>query len=146
LKDKLFCELPVTTIHRFMGIKDGRFQDREIIDLIQYSDEYFQHKNNILTVDVMLIDEVSMISMKIICQIDSIFRAIRESQMPFGGVQIIMSGDFYQLPPVANPDYMDDGTFMITAPIIQHFHHVTLCNIHRQEENDIIQAVHQLSR
>ena len=51
-------------------------------------------------IDVLIIDEVSMMSQKIFELLDSIARSVRRSTLPFGGLQIICSGDFYQLPPV----------------------------------------------
>jgi ATP-dependent DNA helicase PIF1 len=52
-------------------------------------------------IDVLIIDEVSMMSQKIFEILDSIARAVRKnSALPFGGLQLVFSGDFYQLPPV----------------------------------------------
>jgi len=55
-------------------------------------------------VDVLVIDEVSMMSQKIFEILDGIARGVRKqkSHLPFGGIQIVFSGDFYQLPPVAS--------------------------------------------
>jgi ATP-dependent DNA helicase PIF1 len=51
-------------------------------------------------VDVLIIDEVSMMSQKIFEILDSIGQQVRKDKRPFGGLQVIFSGDFYQLPPV----------------------------------------------
>jgi ATP-dependent DNA helicase PIF1 len=52
--------------------------------------------------DVLIIDEVSMMSKKIFNLLDEIGRRIRKNYgVPFGGIQVIFSGDFYQLPPVS---------------------------------------------
>jgi ATP-dependent DNA helicase PIF1 len=51
-------------------------------------------------IDVLIIDEVSMMSQKIFEILDHIGRAVRKDKRPFGGLQVIFSGDFYQLPPV----------------------------------------------
>ena len=55
-------------------------------------------------VDILIIDEVSMMSQKIFEILDGIARGVRKQQshLPFGGIQIVFSGDFYQLPPVAS--------------------------------------------
>jgi ATP-dependent DNA helicase PIF1 len=54
-------------------------------------------------VDVLIIDEVSMMSQKIFEILDMVGRRIRKKgAKPFGGIQVIFSGDFYQLPPVGN--------------------------------------------
>lgn len=54
-------------------------------------------------IDVLIIDEISMMSLKIFEILDMIGRRIRKKgDKPFGGIQIVFSGDFYQLPPVGN--------------------------------------------
>ena len=54
-------------------------------------------------VDVLIIDEVSMMSLKIFEILDMIGRRVRKKgDKPFGGIQVVFSGDFYQLPPVGN--------------------------------------------
>jgi len=50
---------------------------------------------------VLIIDEVSMISPEIFSSIDMILRAFKSSSLAFGGVQVVLSGDFFQLPPIA---------------------------------------------
>ena len=64
-------------------------------------------------IDVLIIDEVSMMSQKIFEMLDSIGRSVRKAtaHLPFGGLQIICSGDFYQLPPVMrDEDQQNDPT------------------------------------
>ena len=55
-------------------------------------------------VDILIIDEVSMMSQKIFEILDGIARGVRKqnSHLPFGGIQLVFSGDFYQLPPVSS--------------------------------------------
>ena len=63
-------------------------------------------------IDVLIIDEVSMMSQKIFDMLDIIGRVVRKiPNSPFGGLQIIFSGDFYQLPPVIREeDQQNDVT------------------------------------
>jgi ATP-dependent DNA helicase PIF1 len=51
-------------------------------------------------IDVLIIDEVSMMSQKIFEILDAIGQKVKKDGRPFGGLQVIFSGDFYQLPPV----------------------------------------------
>ena len=54
-------------------------------------------------IQVLIIDEVSMMSLKLFEILDMIGRRVRKkSEKPFGGIQVVFSGDFYQLPPVGN--------------------------------------------
>ena len=50
--------------------------------------------------DILVIDEVSMLADYHLNMIDTICRRLRRSQLPFGGLQVVFCGDFYQLPPV----------------------------------------------
>lgn len=54
------------------------------------------------TIDVLVIDEISMMSMYLFELLNSIGQYARKNNNPFGGIQLLFSGDFYQLPPV-NP-------------------------------------------
>lgn len=53
-------------------------------------------------VDILIIDEISMMSKKVFELIERLGRVIRKNELPFGGIQVIFSGDFYQLPPVGS--------------------------------------------
>ena len=57
--------------------------------------------------DILIIDEISMISGKYIDRLDALLKIIRESMKPFGGLKIILCGDFYQLPPVSQGGEID---------------------------------------
>lgn len=61
-----------------------------------------QHKNTAHweNAKVLIIDEISMLSASFFEKLDRIGRSIRRDSRPFGGIQLILSGDFFQLPPV----------------------------------------------
>lgn len=61
--------------------------------------------------DILVIDEVSMLSLKLFNMLNDIGKTIRKNQKPFGGIQLIFSGDFYQLPPVGDKDDLDTQCF-----------------------------------
>lgn len=50
--------------------------------------------------DVLIVDEVSMMSVELFEMLNSIGKIIRKSSLPFGGIQVIFCGDFHQLPPI----------------------------------------------
>jgi ATP-dependent DNA helicase PIF1 len=67
-------------------------------------------------IDVLIIDEVSMMSQKIFELLDGIAQKVRKDTRPFGGLQVIFSGDFYQLPPVAKEEGELDIAFCFESP------------------------------
>lgn len=67
-----------------------------------------------LKTDTLVIDEVSMMTPDLFEKLEEIARTIRRDQRPFGGLQIIMVGDFYQLPPISKGDQTD---FVFESPM-----------------------------
>lgn len=61
--------------------------------------------------DILVVDEVSMLSLKLFNMLNEIGKAVRGNQKPFGGIQLIFSGDFFQLPPVGDRDDIDTQRF-----------------------------------
>ena len=98
--------------------------------------------------DILIIDEVSMMSQKLFEMLDAIGKAIRKNQRPFGGIQIIFSGDFYQLPPVGNKDEPETTRFCFESPLwFQTFkmeNHISLCKIFRQSDPNYQRILNQI--
>ena len=114
--------------------------------------------------DVLIIDEISMVANHIFERLNCIMKSARGSQKPFGGVQLIVTGDFLQLPPVnafeyclmcgtilepaswedrfscdkcsAQHDEDDKWAFCSAAWPECEFQHVNLKVIHRQQDGD----------
>jgi len=61
--------------------------------------------------EILVVDEVSMLSLKLFNLLNEIGKVIRGNQKPFGGIQVIFSGDFFQLPPVGDPIEPDTQRF-----------------------------------
>ncbi len=86
-----------STIHSWsgLGIKDNLSDE----DIDALSQKERLHKNFTGT-QVLIIDEVSMLSGLQLSSIEKLARYIRQDPRPFGGMQIVLVGDFFQLPPV----------------------------------------------
>jgi ATP-dependent DNA helicase PIF1 len=89
------------TIHSWSNIGLGSLTKDSIVKKI-----YKSHlkRVNWTTIDILVVDEVSMMSQKIFELLDAIGKKCRKNDSPFGGMQLIFSGDFYQLPPVGSND------------------------------------------
>lgn len=86
------------TIHSYfsLGIRDSI--DEEFISLL-LDKKYLQTRFKKLK--ILIIDEISMVSPNVFSSIDKILRAFKQSDEPFAGIQVILSGDFFQLPPIS---------------------------------------------
>ena len=97
------------TVHSWANIGLASGDSERIIERISKS----KHKKKAwLDVDILIIDEVSMMSVKLLEILDELGKKIRkQNTLPFGGIQIVLSGDFYQLPPVGDKDEPDTCKF-----------------------------------
>ncbi|KAB7892299.1 AAA family ATPase [Poseidonibacter ostreae] len=86
------------TIHSYfsLGIRDS-IDESFISNLLDK--KYLQTRFKKLK--ILIIDEISMVSPNIFSSIDKILKAFKQTNKPFGGIQVILSGDFFQLPPIS---------------------------------------------
>jgi ATP-dependent DNA helicase PIF1 len=84
-----------TTLHSFLGIGLGNGTAEAIQYKIQHNP--FQ-RNRWVSLNTLIIDEISMMSPLLFDKLEQVARMIRGTNRPFGGIQIILSGDFCQLP------------------------------------------------
>jgi len=85
------------TVHAWtgLGIKDSLSEsDISGLKTRNYLKSRYRKTN------VLIIDEVSMLHSSQLDLIDKLFQAFKENELPFGGVQVVLCGDFFQLPPV----------------------------------------------
>ncbi len=85
------------TIHSWsgIGIKDSLTEyDLAAMEEKQYLWKRFEH------VQVLIIDEVSMLKDTLLDSVDMVCKYFKRNTLPFGGIQVIVSGDFFQLPPI----------------------------------------------
>ena len=68
---------------------------------------------------ILIVDEVSMLSLSLFEQLNELGKTIRKSQRPFGGIQLLFCGDFYQLPPVNEPFCFESPLWKPMFTIIQ---------------------------
>ena len=94
------------TIHSWSGI--GIKTELTQQDLRRIKDNRRAAKR-IINAHVLIIDEISMLSARTFAMVDAVCRTVRGSQKPFGELQVILVGDFFQLPPVVRRDDNEPG-------------------------------------
>ena len=99
------------TIHSFFQVSFGPlipdYQPTETIDGVRRTkiNRFSKEKINIIrSMDLLVIDEISMVRADLLDGIDSTLRRFRNRNLPFGGVQLLMIGDLQQLSPVVKED------------------------------------------
>lgn len=131
-----------TTIHSWSGIG--------VLDELpdDFEDELLKTRRDIIeTTDVLIVDEVSMLHDYRLDMVDQVARRVREDPRPFGGMQVVLCGDFFQLPPVNRLDSRSGG-FVVNAEVWEKLDPV-ICYLgeqHRQDDEvllDILNALRQ---
>ena len=85
------------TIHSWSGIGIKKWLNKYDLDRIA-TREYIAKRAR--RAKVLIIDEVSMLASATLEMVDAVCREIRQNREPFGGLQVILVGDFFQLPPI----------------------------------------------
>lgn len=137
----VLLECKAKTVHSWAGIGLGKGDIDDIITKVRRNKFV---KLMWVDTDVLVVDEVSMMSQQLFETLDAVGKAVRKNDQPFGGIQLIFSGDFYQLPPVGEHDRPETVRFCFESPLwFQTFpkhNHVVLHHIFRQT-NEVYQSV-----
>ena len=144
------------TIHSFFQMpfgpilpNDSKFNNRG---------SSFQHKfskikiNIIRSLDLLVIDEISMVRSDLLDGIDQVLRRYRDKRKVFGGVQVLMIGDLQQLAPVVNTNewnllknhYETPYFFSSKVFINSHTVNIELKHIYRQENQEFIRILNEI--
>ena len=91
------------TLHRCTGIGMGKSKDdlRGIVNSWRFRNET---RWELAVIDVLIVDEISMLRSDTLELIDELLKYVNGNKEPFGGLQVIFSGDFMQLPPIVKPE------------------------------------------
>lgn len=99
-------------------------------------------RETIQKADVLIIDEVSMLHDFRLGMVEEVTRLVRDKTKPFGGLQVILCGDFFQLPPINRQDSRESG-FVVHSPVWQMLDPV-ICYIdeqHRQDDDSFLEVL-----
>lgn len=128
------------TVHAWSGIGIADVMTPTLLDTIT-SKEHVARR--LQKAKVLIIDEVSMLSANVLSMVDEVAREVRhEPALAFGGMQVVLVGDFFQLPPVSRKE----ASFAFESPAWEKLNPVIcyLSEQHRQDDSqflDILSAI-----
>ena len=128
------------TIHAWSGIG--------ISDQLhpQFDEHLLKGRRDIIEgTDVLIIDEISMLHDYRLDMVDEVARKVRRDDRPFGGIQVILCGDFFQLPRVNRNDGRQ-GSFVVNAEVWEEFDPI-ICYLqeqHRQDDEDFLEILNAM--
>ena len=134
-----------TTLHRFAGIGLATKSIESIIEELLTKKRY--KLKAWYNLKCLIIDEVSMMSLKLLLILDIIGRKVYgKPDIPFGGLQVIFSGDFYQLPPIKSSEDGKEASMFcfehkLWNEIFPEENQIVLNTIFRQEEQDFLKVL-----
>lgn len=142
------------TIHSWSGIGIKAKLDRNDLNKIIKNQRIARR---IIRTKILIIEEISMLTSDTLSMVDVVCRSVKQNQKPFGGMQVVLSGDFFQLPPIVKKEINNSQTTIIQNSL-NHFAYnshawkllnPTVCYIteqYRQEDKnflDLLSAIRQ---
>jgi ATP-dependent DNA helicase PIF1 len=135
------------TLHSWSGIKLAKGPRNKVIESVLRSKHAAKAWR---AAKILILDEISMLSKKIFEIIEEIGRTARKSSLPFGGLQVIFVGDFYQLPPIGTDGEPDTEQFCFESPmwntVFKAENHIELKTMFRQKDPVYIDTLMQIRK
>src|SRR3989344_1418702 len=126
------------TIHSWAGIGIKDELTRDHMEKLLRNTKF---RIRFLATKVLIIDEISMLHSFRLDMVDIVCRAFKKNELPFGGLQVILSGDFFQFPPVCKKG--EDGSFVDTSNAWRRMG-IKVCYLteqHRQQDDDYLKLL-----
>lgn len=109
-------------------------------------------RNIIKTLDLLVIDEISMVRADLLDAVDSVMRRYRAHNLPFGGVQLLLIGDLQQLAPVVKDDEWEmmksyyDTPFFFSSKALNNagYHTIELQKVYRQQDSSFLALLNSI--
>lgn len=146
-----------STLHSFFKLPfhpllpdDPKFQGKKLHDFLKYSSD---HRKLIQNIELVIIDEISMVRADIIDFIDKVLRVYsRNMREPFGGKQLLLVGDIFQLEPVVKSDEREiinrfyPNPYFFSARVFQEMELVAieLTKVYRQTDQVFVSVLDRI--
>lgn len=135
------CILEGQTLHSWAGIGLGKEPAPELVKKVKRN---MKSRQRWQRTKVLIIDEISMVDGQLFDKLEQVARTIRNNGRPFGGIQLVFTGDFFQLPPV--PDRNTEAKFVFEASnwgtCIQHT--ILLTHVFRQKDEEFAKMLNEM--
>lgn len=131
------CNIGGVTLHSFAGFGLGKEDVAECVKKIKRNGKA---KQRWLRTKILVIDEVSMVDADLFDKLEAIARNIRRDGRPFGGIQLVITGDFFQLPPVPDRDRVAKFAFDADTWKASINHTIGLHHVFRQKDPGSLHA------
>lgn len=139
------CAIRGQTLHSFAGIRYPKMDRKALLDRI-----FIDAKacNRWRKVKALVIDEISMVDAELFESAENIAREIREKDEVWGGIQLVVCGDFFQLPPVHDPSNSSSKEYAFEADCWQASFHrqFELTKIFRQSDPRLVKLLQGIRR
>lgn len=131
------------TIHSWSGIGARDTLDQYGLDVIASNEKIVRR---VKKARVLVIDEISMLDGRVLDMVETVCRTIKQKGEAFGGIQVILVGDFFQLPPIAGRGEMSRFAFESRAWESARFMTCYLTEQHRQEDELLLGLLNSIRK
>ncbi|MCX6809305.1 MAG: helix-turn-helix domain-containing protein [Candidatus Berkelbacteria bacterium] len=141
------------TIHSWSGIGIKSKLSKTDLNKIATNDYV---KKRVGKAKILIIDEISMLPPQTLQMVDAICKEVKKSPEPFGGIQVVLVGDFFQLPPVVRKSFNEESQenlfeetpvrFAYDAPVFKQAEFVTsyITEQHRQDDKELVSVLSKI--
>lgn len=134
-----------STLHKWSGVGIGTGTGEQLVKRLEKQHNQLAVWRN---TRVLIIDEVSMIDGHFLDKLEYVARRLRKNEKPFGGIQLVLTGDFFQLPPVQKRDSQQSemAVFCFESGMWKTCIHRTilLTKVFRQQDDELVRMLNAI--
>lgn len=135
------------TLHSLLGLKTIVFIPGKVRKWYRHLDA--AREKVIRNLDILVVDEISMVRCDLLDMVDRTLQIYKGNNKPFGGIQVIFSGDLFQLPPVVTEDEENllyshyKSPYFFSSDVVSQYPYplLELRKIHRQKEDSVFMNI-----